>query len=311
MEKKRSRVHIGLRTIKTVVAVIISMIIVDFYGATTSKLIFAMLGAMAAVQPTFKESADSCITQIVGVLFGAVAGVLLRLLPVHPLVATGIGMVLVITFYNAFRIRFSPSLPCFIVVMVCTTPDVQPMTYAFGRIWDTAIGLGIGMLINTLIFPYDNSRQIRLTAESLDRELTLFLENMFDGDDILPKAEVMSGKIDDMARQLKIFENQKLVLRLKRQQEELEQFKRCEGKARLLVAEMEVLCRIGKPGILSNENRERLVRSGAKISDGKKMNVVQEMDIVTNYHVGRILNLREELLEALGQIGETQQKGGE
>ena len=311
MEKKRSRVHIGLRTIKTVVAVIISMIIVDFYGATTSKLIFAMLGAMAAVQPTFKESADSCITQIVGVLFGAVAGVLLRLLPVHPLVATGIGMVLVITFYNAFRIRFSPSLPCFIVVMVCTTPDVQPMTYAFGRIWDTAIGLGIGMLINTLIFPYDNSRQIRLTAESLDRELTLFLENMFDGDDILPKAEVMSGKIDDMARQLKIFENQKLVLRLKRQKEELEQFKRCEGKARLLVAEMEVLCRIGKPGILSDENRERLVRSGAKISDGKKMNVVQEMDIVTNYHVGRILNLREELLEALGQIGETQQKGGE
>lgn len=311
MEKKRSRVHIGLRTIKTVVAVIISMIIVDFYGATTSKLIFAMLGAMAAVQPTFKESADSCITQIVGVLFGAVAGVLLRLLPVHPLVATGIGMVLVITFYNAFRIRFSPSLPCFIVVMVCTTPDVQPMTYAFGRIWDTAIGLGIGMLINTLIFPYDNSRQIRLTAESLDRELTLFLENMFDGDDILPKAEVMSGKIDDMARQLKIFENQKLVLRLKRQQKELEQFKRCEGKARLLVAEMEVLCRIGKPGILSNENRERLVRSGAKISDGKKMNVVQEMDIVTNYHVGRILNLREELLEALGQIGEAQQKGGE
>ena len=79
MEKKRSRVHIGLRTIKTVVAVIISMIIVDFYGATTSKLIFAMLGAMAAVQPTFKESADSCITQIVGVLFGAVAGVLLKL----------------------------------------------------------------------------------------------------------------------------------------------------------------------------------------------------------------------------------------
>ena len=44
----RSRLHIGLRTIKTVAAVIISMVIVDFFGATTSKLIFAMLGAMAA-----------------------------------------------------------------------------------------------------------------------------------------------------------------------------------------------------------------------------------------------------------------------
>ena len=57
MNKKRLRIHIGLRTIKTAIAVIISMIIVDFYGATTSKLIFALLGAMAAVMPTCRESA--------------------------------------------------------------------------------------------------------------------------------------------------------------------------------------------------------------------------------------------------------------
>ncbi|MBQ6793272.1 MAG: FUSC family protein [Butyricimonas sp.] len=296
MEKKRSRMHIGLRTVKTVAAVIISMIIVNFYGSTTSKLIFAMLGAMAAVQPTFKESLESCITQIVGVLFGSMAGVFLRFLPVHPLVATGIGMIFVITFYNAFKVRFSPSLPCFIVVMVCTSPDVQPMTYAFGRIWDTAIGLSVGMLINTLIFPYDNSRQIRFTAESLDKELILFLENMFDGDDILPKSEAMSTKIDGMARQLKIFENQKLILKMKRQKEELDQFKRCEGKARLLVAEMEVLCQIGQPGKLNLDNRQRLIISGADIQDQRPFDEETEIDIVTNYHVGRILNLREELL---------------
>lgn len=302
MEKKRSRMHIGLRTIKTVMAVIISMIIVEFYGSTTSKLIFAMLGAMAAVQLNFKESLESCITQIVGVLFGAMAGVLLRCLPVHPLVATGLGMIFVITFYNAFKIRYSPSLPCFIVVMICTSPEVQPMTYAFGRIWDTAIGLCIGMLINTLIFPYDNSRQIRLTAESLDKELLSFLENMFDGDDILPRAETMSGKIDDMARQLKIFENQKLVLKMKRQKEELDQFKRCEGKARLLVAEMEVLCQIGQPGKLNIENRQRLLLSGAVINDQRPFDEVTELDIVTNYHVGRILTIRDELLCALGKV---------
>lgn len=46
MPTQKKRVRIGLRTIKTAVAVVISMIIVDAYGATTSKLIFAMLGAM-------------------------------------------------------------------------------------------------------------------------------------------------------------------------------------------------------------------------------------------------------------------------
>ena len=30
----------------------------------------------------------------------------------HPLLRTGIGIVLAITLYNTFRIRFSPSLPC-------------------------------------------------------------------------------------------------------------------------------------------------------------------------------------------------------
>lgn len=299
MNKTFPKLHIGLRTAKTVAAVILSMIVVDAHGATTSKLIFAMLGAMAAVQPTFKDSVESCLTQIVGVLFGAVVGVVLRFLHFPPLVATGIGMILIIALYNAFLVRFSPSLPCFIVVMICTTPDIQPITYAFGRIWDSAIGLSVGMLINTLIFPYDNSRQIRTTAESLDREVIAFLEEMFDGDEILPDAEKMSKSIDAMASQLSLFSRQKLILKLRRQKQQLENFRICEGKARQLVAQMEVLCRIERPGRLSEENRRRLATCGANIRDQRPLDSVLERDVVTNYHVSQILTLRRELLDAL------------
>ena len=70
-------IRIGPRTIKTAAAVIISMVIVHFYGTTTSRLTFAMLGAMAAVEPTFNDSLRSCMAQIVGVLFGSLVGVLL------------------------------------------------------------------------------------------------------------------------------------------------------------------------------------------------------------------------------------------
>ena len=75
--KQKLRFHIGLRTAKTAAAVVIAMMIVEAYGATTSKIIFAMLGAMAAVQPTFRDSVESCLTQITGVLFGALAGLVL------------------------------------------------------------------------------------------------------------------------------------------------------------------------------------------------------------------------------------------
>ena len=299
MQRKRLEFHIGPRTLKTAAAVILAMVIVDHYGTTSSKLIFAMLGAMAAMEPTFTESLQACLTQIVGVLFGAVTGILLLALKLPDLVAAGIGIVLVITGYNALHIRFSPSLACLIVVTLCTTDGIQPMAYALGRIWDSAIGLCVGMAVNTLILPYDNSSQIRRLIESLDQEVIAFLEDMFDGDDVLPDAEVMTRKIDDMARQLKIFSNQRLLLRLRRQKEQLEQFRLCEGKARELLARMEVLSRMGRPGRLSDENRRRLKASGAVIQDKRPLKNPQERDVVTNYHVRQILNLRVDLLDTL------------
>jgi len=299
MQNKHGRLHVGLRTIKTTAAVIISMLIVEALGTTDSRLIFAMLGAMAAVQPTFKESLESSLSQIIGLVFGALVGILLRILLLPPLVATGIGIVLVIVLYNLLHIRYSPSLPCFIVVLLCTTPDIQPMLYAGGRIWDTAIGLIVGMVINMLVFPYDNSRQIRATAESLEREVILFLEDMFDGDDHLPSADEITKKIDALNKQLKIFSNQKLLLRLRRQKTELAHFRICEKKARELVAQMEVLRAMGTPGTLSTENRRTLLECGAKISCEEIFTLTTEADIVTNYHVANILALRKELLDAL------------
>ena len=308
MQKKRSRFHIGLRTIKTAVAVVIAMLIVESYGTTTSRLIFAMLGAMGAVQTNFKESLLACVTQIVGVLLGAAVGIIFASLPIPALVAAGIGMIVMITVYNVFSIRFSPSLSCFIVVMICTTPDVQPFVYAYGRIWDTAIGLSVGMIINTLIFPYDNSHRIRWMAESLDKELTAFLENMFDGNNRLPDTDNMTHTIDDLAQQLQLFANQKLLLHLRRQKELLEIFRQCERNARQLVAHMEVLCRMEHPGRLNEENRRKLTASGADIRDKRVLVESTDHDIVTNYHVSKILLLRRELLDSIGQIKRVSKK---
>lgn len=292
-------IRIGPRTIKTAAAVIISLIIVHFYGTTTSRLTFAMLGAMAAVEPTFTDSLRSCLAQIVGVFFGSVVGVLLLALPMHPLMRTGIGIVLAITLYNTFRIRFSPSLPCLIVLTLCVTPDIQPLSYAWGRIWDTAIGLAVGLTINTLVFPYDNSRQIRDSVKSLDREVIRFLEEMFDGDDVLPDAEKMEQKVSDMARQLTIFTNQRLFLHRRTQKKQIETFRICQSKARELLARMEILSHMERPGRLSRENRSRLRSCGANITDSRPLKNPKERDIVINYHVAQILKLRRELLEAL------------
>ena len=275
------------------------MLIVNIYGTTDSRLIFAVLGAIAAVQTTFKDSLESSLTQIVGVLFGAVLSVGLLLLPVHHLILAGAGIILVIVLYNTIGIRFSPVLPCIIVVTMCISPEVQPIAYGIGRVWDTTIGLAVGMAINTLVFPYDNSRRIRQTIQSLDKELLVFLEELFDGDQELPNATSMGRKVEEMRGQLKIFENQKLFLRKRRQKEDLAHFHLCEKKARELVARMEVLCHMEQPGRLNEENRQRLAEAGANITDLRPLDEVTERDVVTNYHIRQILTIRQQLLQAL------------
>ena len=96
------------------------------------------------------------------------------------------------------RLRFSPTLACIIVVTICHITDVTPFVYASERIWDTAIGLILGMLINLFIYPYDNSKQIRNTIQRLDKELILYLEDMFDGDENLPNINKMLNSLDEI-----------------------------------------------------------------------------------------------------------------
>ena len=291
--------HIGLRTVKTTAAIIISMALVHFYGTTDSKYIFAMLGAMAAMENTFRESLEACLTQVVGVAFGAVLSLLLLRIPVHPVLQCAVGILLSITLYNRLHIRFSPTLPCMLIVMMCTSVDIQPIAYAVSRFWDTAIGLAVGMFINTLVFPYDNSRRIRETVESLDRDVIEFLEEIFDGDNILPDPKKMIRKIDELEHQLQIFSKQKFLLHSQLQSKKLQQFRLCEANARQLVAHMEVLCHLAHPGILNNENRQRLIACGANIRDARELQLFREQDIVSNYHVAQVLTLRQKLLDDL------------
>ena len=296
------KVKLGLRTVKTAVAVVISLALAELFGRSDGKLIFAVLGVMAAVQPTFKESWESCLTQVLGVILGAITGLLLHLIPISPAITSGAGVLLVIVTYNSLGIRFSPGLACIIVVTICTDAGVHPTDYALDRIWDTAIGLLVGMVINTLVFPYDNSRRIRSAVHSLEKEVMLFLGDMFDGDNKLPTADASAERIQQIARELEIFSNQRMPYRRQRHAQQLAAFRKCIDDGNQLLAHMKVLSHIGEPGHLNQENYLCLMDWGVEIPVPG-----EPVDPVVNYHVAQILELRQGLLDALatqdGRLG--------
>ena len=298
------RIHIGRRTLKSAIAVILALAAVSMFGTTsaTSRMVFAMLGAMSAMENTFKQSLEACMAQFVGMILGAIVAAGLSFVPIHSMLTVGIGVVVIIVIYNVLGIYYSPNLPCLVVVMGCMNTDVYPFEYAMGRLWDTAIGLGIGMLINVLVLPYDNSLKIRQAIEYLEKEVIVFLEDMFDGDKEYPDTEKMRCTINNMASQLGIYSKQWLPFHVKSNKQKLDIFLQCESKSRELLAQMEVLHQMENPGRLDPEIKQRLENSGAVIRDHRKIVRYEEEDIITTYHVNKILDLRDELIVLIEEI---------
>lgn len=298
------RIHIGRRTLKSAIAVILALAAVSMIGTTsaTSRMVFAMLGAMSAMENTFKQSLEACMAQFVGMILGAIVAAGLSFVPIHSMLTVGIGVVVIIVIYNVLGIYYSPNLPCLVVVMGCMNTDVYPFEYALGRLWDTAIGLGIGMVINVLVLPYDNSLKIRQAIEYLEEEVIDFLEDMFDGDKEYPDTEKLRCTIDNMASQLGIYSKQWLPFHVKSNKQKLNIFLQCESKSRELLAQMEVLHQMENPGRLDPDVKQRLENSGATIRDRRKIVRYEEEDIITNYHVSKILDLRDELIVLIEEI---------
>lgn len=147
----------------------------------------------------------------------------------------------------------------------------------------------VGLAVNLLIFPYDNSKKIRQTMEGLDRDLILFLEDLFDGDEHLPEAEVLTRKVDALEGQLLLFS----------QQRELQCLRSCEDIARELVVELEALRNMERRGQLNQENRQALRALGAQVMEETSEKEQRVEDVVVNYHVTRALCLRQELRQSL------------
>ena len=71
----RPKFRLGLRTVKTTIAVIISLFIASLFGELS---IFPALAAISVMSRTFDEGLRECRNQAVGIFIGGVFG-----LPIH------------------------------------------------------------------------------------------------------------------------------------------------------------------------------------------------------------------------------------
>jgi len=163
------RFKIGMRTIKTVIAIAISMV-VGFLLQIESPFIMT-LTAFLCLQSTMVESSEMAIKRGGGTIVGGVFSlVFLTLLPTYPFFIP-LGILLIIVVCNG--IKRSDFIPMAGVVFLVISFKLyapiafEPIQYVVSRVLETFMGIGIAIIVNRLIKPPNPYAKLEEACEEL------------------------------------------------------------------------------------------------------------------------------------------------
>ena len=279
--------HIGLRTVKTALAVALALFLVDLRGSPAP--IFAGIGAIVAMNRTLGDAFQSCLTQFFGILLGAGFGaVFVTLFEQTRYIGVGLGLIGLIFLCVRLHLQFAVPLACIVFVSICLSPAEGAFAYGANRLLDTSIGLAVALAVNICIKPYNN----RATISKL---FTHFLESV----PAYVKARVLEGQYPDLSPlraqrdrlgvELASFEKQRLA-REKDHKRQTVYLRGCEQLAETVLNELSALCAMDERGRLSPQNAERLALLGLTVPAALPAPMRTEADTVGNYHLGNLLS---------------------
>lgn len=179
---------IGLRTIKTALAIAISIVIAEML-----HLEYPYFVAMTAVIAMDKTALNSIIlakNRIIGTFFGACIGILLSYVSRGNPILCAVGFILLTLVCNRFNLQSSISISALVMLSIMINKDTNPFFYGFNRLIDTMIGALIAFLVNTLILPYYNTEHINTTLDDLWNQINEIINNINKGTKSLDLKEV-------------------------------------------------------------------------------------------------------------------------
>lgn len=151
--------RVGLRNIKTALAVTVCMVIFNFIGRENA--FYACIAAVICMKDTVSSSFAMGKNRLIGTILGGVFGIVIIFIMIKiPLLydynsfVTGLGIVAVIYTCNLFNKPGSVTIACIVLIgIMINYSGPQSYAYAVGRSIDTAIGIIVAILINKYFNP--------------------------------------------------------------------------------------------------------------------------------------------------------------
>ncbi|MFR1708528.1 MAG: FUSC family protein [Clostridium sp.] len=163
------KTYVGMRNIKTALAVAISVIVAEIFHLQSP--FFVATGALISMETTVKKGINAGISRVLGTIMGGLIGIITVLIAPGNIFLLFLGTVLLITLLNILKWQDSISMACvvFCVIMI-TMGSENIVLYAIQRTVDTIVGIVISIIINYLISPPPDSKFAKSREDDEDIE---------------------------------------------------------------------------------------------------------------------------------------------
>lgn len=282
--KEEKNYKIGLRTIKTGVAVGLSMFIASLFNLKSP--IFTGIAAVMAMQSSVSESFKYGKDRMLGTIVGALIGLLFSYFLPYNYLFMALGTIVVIYIHNILGWNKSLSLSAIVFLAIFINTEGARLPYATNRVIDTFIGISVSVMINYFVLAPNTKEsfiQRKMEIIKISREL---IYNLVKNREEVPLGDLSKG-IRSLEQTYKIYKEE-LKLHIT---------KGSLGENSITILsllddvykELETIIRLDMRPILNAENAQLFMKiySEEFIPHARDNN---EMDVVYNYHLDNIFN---------------------
>lgn len=283
---------IGMRTIKTAIAVALSVFICQLFKLTSP--FFAGIAAIITMQSTVVNSFKIGKNRMLGTVFGASIGLVGSLIAPENPIAIGIGIIIIITICNflGWKKPISIATIVFLSIML-VQKDGSRLHYSVYRTIDTFVGIIIGVLINYFIVPPDSEIKIKASFKTLLNECNTIVKNII--------YNLSDIKLDSVKNELKLldtnFECLKEEIKLNLSKNiEYNDIQNTLTLFENLYNNLSIVSNMESNPKINNENKEKLEKLyNICLLENNDDKSLDNIDIVYNYHIEKIIDSIEEI----------------
>lgn len=282
--KTNSKYKIGMRTIKTGIAVMLSLYI--SYLLNLKSPVFVGIGAIVAMQSSVSESFIMGYNRMLATFAGAFIGLIFSyLFPQNPFFI-GIGIMVVIYIHNLLGWKKSLTLSAIVFLSISFNNEDARLSYAIHRLIDTFTGIIVAMMVNFFIYAPNTEKPFLNAIKNLYDNSKSMIYNLIRGQNEVSledlKIEIIN--IEDNYQTLK----QDLDMNFYKPRDSHD-FNEILATLDDIYNNISLLVKIEKIPVLNEENKELLEKLYETSIIHSSEEALHELDIVYNYHLNNIL----------------------